>query len=223
MIVVPRGRRPRKRWNCRWPNCPKFAQPRKRSYCTFHYQLYLCGQNNNAAESLASIRNNSANNKPRDVCAVGNVDGDHAMNNNDCDVAFVNNVGDTEIIHNSCSTRPDVHVDNQSGVGDIVGDNDNGSLSPGIDNGFEVRQLNNIKGREFAAFGNFGGGHLINNNHFDVAVVNNVGNIEFINNSCATGPHINVGDQMGMVDVVAALNSDPRDVAMLQQQRTSSQ
>ncbi len=28
---------------------------------------------------------------------------------------------------------------------------------------------------------------------------------------------------MGMVDVVAALNSDPRDVAILQQQCTSSQ
>ncbi len=28
---------------------------------------------------------------------------------------------------------------------------------------------------------------------------------------------------MGMVDVIAALNSEPRDVAILQQQRTSSQ
>jgi hypothetical protein len=28
---------------------------------------------------------------------------------------------------------------------------------------------------------------------------------------------------MGVVNVVAALNSDPRDVAILQQQRTSSQ
>jgi hypothetical protein len=28
---------------------------------------------------------------------------------------------------------------------------------------------------------------------------------------------------MGVVDVVAALNSNPRDVAILQQQRTSSQ
>ncbi len=57
----------------------------------------------------------------------------------------------------------------------------------------------------------------------DVAVVNNVGNNEFVNDSCATGPYINIGDQMGMVDVVAAIDSDPRDVAILQQQRTSSQ
>jgi hypothetical protein len=44
-----------------------------------------------------------------------------------------------------------------------------------------------------------------------------------INDSCATGPDINVGDQMGMVDVIAALNRDPRDVAILQQRCTSSQ
>ncbi len=79
-----------KKWNCRLPNCPKFAQPRKRSYCTLHYQLYLCGQDNNAAESLASIRNNSANNEPRDVSTVENIGGDHAIN-----MALVNNVGDT--------------------------------------------------------------------------------------------------------------------------------
>ncbi len=57
----------------------------------------------------------------------------------------------------------------------------------------------------------------------DVAVMNNVGNTEFINNSCGTGPDINVGDQMGVVDIVAALNSDPRDVAILQQQCTPLQ
>jgi hypothetical protein len=195
----------------------------KRLICTFHYQVYLRGRNNNAAEGLASIRNNSANNKPRDVSAIGNVGGDHAINNNNRDGAFVNNVGDTEIIHDSCGAGPDVHIDNQSGVGDIVGDNDNGSPSPGVDNGFEVGWLNNIEPREFAAVGNIGGGHSINNNHFDVAVVNNVGNNEFINGSCATEPDINVGDQKGMVDVVAALNSDPRDVAILQQQCTPLQ
>jgi hypothetical protein len=69
-----------KRWNCRWPNRSKFSQPRKRSYCTLHYQLYLRGQDNNAAESLTRIRNNSANNEQRDVSAVGNVGGDHAIN-----------------------------------------------------------------------------------------------------------------------------------------------
>jgi hypothetical protein len=92
--------------------------------CTLHYQLYLHGQDNNAAESLASICNNSANNELHDVSAVGNVGGDHAITNNNRDVAFVNNVGDTEIIHNSCGTGPDVHVDNQLGMGDVVGDND---------------------------------------------------------------------------------------------------
>jgi hypothetical protein len=45
---------------------------------------------------------------PRDVSAVGNVGGDHTINNNNHDVALVNNVGDTDIIHNSCGTRPDV-------------------------------------------------------------------------------------------------------------------
>jgi hypothetical protein len=138
-------------------------------------------------------------------------------------VAFVNNVGDTEIIHDICGTGPDVHIDNQSGVGDVVGDIDNGSPSTSLDNSFEIGRLNNFEPHEFAAVGNVGGGHLINNNHFDGAVVNNVGNNEIINNSCATRPDINIGDQMGMVDVVAALNSDPRDVAILQQQRTSSQ
>ena len=68
-------------------------------------------------------------------------------------MALVNNVGDTEIIHNSCGTGPDVHVDNQSGMGDIVGDIDNGSPSPGLDNGFEIGRLNNIEPREFAAVG----------------------------------------------------------------------
>ncbi len=47
--------------------------------------------------------------------------------------------------------------------------------------------------------------------------MNNVGNTEFVNDSCATEPDINVGDPKGMVDAVAALNSDPRDVAILQQ------
>ena len=89
-MVVPRGRTPRKKWSCRWPNCSKCAQPKKRLYCTVHYQEYLRGQDNNAAESLASIRNNSANNEPRDVSAVGNVGGDHAINNNNRDVALVN-------------------------------------------------------------------------------------------------------------------------------------
>ncbi len=64
---------------------------------------------------------------------------------------------------------------------------------------------------------------MINNNHFDVAVVNNVGNNEIIYESCGTGPDINDGDQMGVVDVLAALNSNPRDVAILQQQHTSLQ
>ncbi len=76
MIALPRERRHNKRWNCRWPNCANFAQPRKRSICTLHYQLYLCRQINNAAESLPSICNNSANNEPCDVSAVGNVGGD---------------------------------------------------------------------------------------------------------------------------------------------------
>jgi hypothetical protein len=53
--------------------------------------------------------------------------------------------------------------------------------------------------------------------------VNNVGNNEVLHDSCGTGPDINVGDQIGVVDVVTALNSDPSDVAILQQQRTSLQ
>jgi hypothetical protein len=138
-------------------------------------------------------------------------------------VALVNNVGDTGLIHDSSGTGPNIHVDNQSGVGDVIGGIENGSPSPGLDNGFEIGRLNNIEPREFAAVGNIGGGHLINNNHFDVAVVNNVGNNEIIHNSCGTGPDINVGDQIGMVDVVAALNSGLCDVAILQQQRTSLQ
>jgi hypothetical protein len=171
MIVVPRERPPRKRWNCRWPNCPKFAQPRKRLFCTLHYQLYLHGQDNNAAESLASICNNIDNNEPCDVSAVGNDGDDHAINNNNRDVAFVNNVDDTEIIHDSCGTGPEVHVDDWSGMGEVVGDNDNGSPSPSGDSGFDVKRLNNIEPREFAAVGNVGGAHGINNNHFNVAVV----------------------------------------------------
>jgi hypothetical protein len=107
-------------------------------FCTHHYQLYLCGQDNNAAESLASIRNNSANHEPCDVSAVGNIGGDHAINNNNCYVAFVNDIGDTEISYGSCGTGPDVHVSNWSGVGDAICDNDNGSPSPSVDNGFEV-------------------------------------------------------------------------------------
>jgi hypothetical protein len=112
MIVLPRERTPRKKWNCRWLNCLKFAQQRKRSFCTLHYQLYLRGQDNNAAKSLANICDKSANNEPRDVSAVGNVGGDHVINNNNHDVAFVNNVGDTESIHNSCGTGSDIHVYN---------------------------------------------------------------------------------------------------------------
>jgi hypothetical protein len=96
------------------------------------------GKKNNAAESLASIHNNSGNNEPCDVSVVGNVGGDHAINNNNRNVAVVNNIGDTEIIHNSSGTGPDVNVDNRSGVVDIVGDNDNGSPSPGGEDGFEV-------------------------------------------------------------------------------------
>ncbi len=192
MIVIPRERKPRKKWGCKWKNCNK--HDKKKSFCTLHYQLYQPGQENNAAESLTSICNNSGNNELRDVSAVGNVGGDHAINNNNRDVAVVNNVGDTEIIHNSCGTGPVVHVNNRSGMGDVVGDNVNGSLSPGGDNGFEVRQLNNIEPRDVAAVGNVGGSHAINNYHCDVAVVNNVGNNEFVNGSCATGPDINVGD-----------------------------
>ncbi len=109
-------------------------------------------------------------------------------------MAVVNNVGDTEIIHNSCGTGSDVHIDNQLGMGDVVGDNDNDSPSPGGDNGFEGGRLNNIEPRDVAAVGNVDGGHAVNNNHCDVAVMNNVGNNEFVNNSCATGPDINVGD-----------------------------
>jgi hypothetical protein len=160
---------------------------------------------------------------PSIIITVMWVGGDHAINNNNRDVAFVNNVGDTEIIHDSCGSGPDVHVDNQSGVGDVIGNIDNGSPSPGLDNGFEIGWLNNVEPHEFAAVGNVGGGHSINNNHFDVAVLNNFGNNEIIHNSCGTGPDINVGNQIGVVDVVAASNSDPRDVAILQQQCTSLQ
>ncbi len=192
-------------------------------FCTLYYQFYQRGQDNYAAESLASICNNSGNNELCDVSAVGNVGGDHAINNNNHDVAVVNNFGDTEIIHNSCGTGPDVNVDNRLGVVDVVGDNDNGSPSPGGDNGFEVKRLNNIEPRDVDAVGNVGGGHAINNNHHDVAFMNNVGNTEFINYSCGTGSDINVGNQMSVLDVVAALNSEPHDVAILQQQRTSLQ
>ncbi len=176
----------------------------KRLFCTLHYQLYQCGQENNAPESLASIRNNSGNNEPCDVSAIGNIGGDHAININNRDVAVVSNVGDTDIIHNSCSTGPDVHIDNWWGMGDVIGDNDNGSPLPGGDNSFKVGQLNNIEPCNVAAVGNVSGGHAINNNHCDVVVVNNVGNNEFVNNICATGPDINIGDQVGMVDIIAA-------------------
>jgi hypothetical protein len=84
----------------------------KQLFCNLHSQLSQCGQDNNAAESLASIRNNSGNNKPCGVSAVGNIGSDHAINNNKHDVAVVNNVGDTEIIHGSCGTGPDVNIDN---------------------------------------------------------------------------------------------------------------
>jgi hypothetical protein len=50
-------------------------------FCTLHYQLYLRGQDNNAFESLASICKNSGNDEPGDVSAVGNIGGDHAINN----------------------------------------------------------------------------------------------------------------------------------------------
>jgi hypothetical protein len=163
----------------------------KKLFCTLHYQLYQCGQHDNAAESLTSICNNSGNNEPCDVSAVGNVGGDHAINNNNRDVAFVNNVGDTKIIHDSCGTGPDVDVDNRSGMRDVIDDVDNGSPSPGGDNSFEVGQLNNIEPRDVAAVGNVGGGHAINNNHCDVAVVNNVGNNEIIHDSCGTGSDTN--------------------------------
>jgi hypothetical protein len=109
-------------------------------------------------------------------------------------VAVANNVSDNEIIHNSCGIGPDVHIDNHLGVGDVIGDNDNRSPSPGVDNSFEVRQPNNIELREFAAVGNVGGGHAINNNHCDVAVMKNIGKNEFINDGCGTGPDIKVGD-----------------------------
>ncbi len=163
-------------------------------YCTVHYQVYLRGQDNNAAESLARICNNSASNEPCDVSAVGNIGGDHAINNNNRDVALVNNIGVTEIIHDSCGTGPDIHVDNQLGMGNVVGDIDNGSPSPGLDNGFENGRLNNIEPREFAVVRNVGGGHSINNNQFDVAVMNNVGNKDIIQDSDGTGPDINIGD-----------------------------
>ncbi len=110
-------------------------------FCTLHYQLYQRGQDNNAAESLASIRNNSDNNELCDVSTVGNVGGDHAINNNNRDVAVVNNVGDTEIIHDSCGNGPYINVDNWLGVGDVAGDNDNGSPSPGGDSSFKVDRL----------------------------------------------------------------------------------
>ncbi len=56
-----------------------------------------------------------------------------------------------------------------------------------------------------------------------MAVVNNVGNNHIIHYSYGTRPDINVGDCIGVVDVVAASNRDPPDVAILQQQRTASQ
>jgi hypothetical protein len=109
-------------------------------------------------------------------------------------VALVNNVGDTEIIHDSCGTVPDVNIYNQSGVVNVVGDIDNGSPSSGLDNGFEIGWPNHVEPHEFAAIGNVGGGHLINNNPFYLAAMNNVRNNEIIHNSCGTGLDINVGD-----------------------------
>ncbi len=109
-------------------------------------------------------------------------------------MVVVNNIGDTEIIHNSCGTGPDIHVDNRSGMGDVLGDIDSGSPSTSGDNGFEVGQLINIELHDVVAVGNVGGGHVINNNHCNVAVVNSVCNNEFVNDSCATGPDINVGN-----------------------------
>jgi hypothetical protein len=106
---------------------------------------------------------------------------------------------------------------------DVVGDNDNGSPPPSRDDSFQVRWVNNIEPHDVSALGNVGGGHAIHNNHCDVAVMNNVGNTEFINDSCGTGPDINDSNQTGVVDAVAALNSEPRDVAILQQQHTSLQ
>jgi hypothetical protein len=129
-----------------------------------------------------------------DVSALGNVGGDHAINDTNGDVAVVNSIGDTEIIHDSCGTGPDVNVANWLGVVDVIGDNDNGSPSPSGDDGFEVGRIDNIEPREVAAVGNVGGGHANKNNHHDVAVMNNVGNTEYINDSCGTGPDINVGN-----------------------------
>ncbi len=62
MMVVPKEKKNKNKWGCKWKNCKKYAQPKRQSFCTFHYQLYQCGQENNAAESLASIGNNSGNN-----------------------------------------------------------------------------------------------------------------------------------------------------------------
>ncbi len=57
-------------------------------------------------------------------------------------MALVNNIDDTESIHDSCGTGPDIHIDNQLGMGDLVGDIDNDSPSPGLDKGFEIEWLN---------------------------------------------------------------------------------
>jgi hypothetical protein len=114
MIVIPKEKKNRKKWLCRWEKCQKYTQPKKQSFCTLCYQLYQLGQANNAAESLTSICNNSGNNEPCDVSAVGNIGGDHAINNNNHDVAVVNNVGDAEIIHDSCGTGPDVNIETWS-------------------------------------------------------------------------------------------------------------
>ncbi len=99
---------------------------KKKLFGTPHYQLYQCGQESTAAESLTSICNNSGNDEPRDVSAVGNIGGDHAINKIIHDVAVVYNVGDTEIIQESCGTGPDINVDNRAGVVDVFGDNDDG-------------------------------------------------------------------------------------------------
>jgi hypothetical protein len=69
-------------------------------------------------------------------------------------VAVVNKIGDSKIIHNSCGTGPGVNIKNWLGVVDVVGANDNGSPSPGGDDGFEVGRINSIQLRDVAAVGN---------------------------------------------------------------------
>jgi hypothetical protein len=35
MIVIPRERKPRKKWGCKWKNCKKHAQPKKSHFALF--------------------------------------------------------------------------------------------------------------------------------------------------------------------------------------------